>query len=179
MTVTLARWLDEHPAPKGLVLTRAAAQSDGPFRGVAGRIEIAPALPRIAGVFTTRSLWWVFVAASGTAVSLWMPVLAVPTFGAAISRRRAAMRRQLPRIVLEGARVTASSGDSAREFDLAAVTALAVRDAGPLEKSTSKDQLVELTTGGVRTHAWRGPRVQVAWLAALLGIAIAEAGGRA
>jgi hypothetical protein len=179
MTVTLASWLDEHPAPAGLLVARADATDDGPYRGGVDRVEIVATLARMAGVITFDATWFVLAAISGTVVYPWTAAFVAPAYGAAIAARRAEMRRRLPRVILEGTRATMSDPDGARELELATVTALDVLEAGQLEKSTSSDQLIQLTANGARAHAWRGRRTHVAWVADLLAVAIVAAGGRA
>ena len=178
MAVTLARWLDEHPAPAGLEITREAAAEDGPYRrGAAARVEIAALLPPLSGYGTVGTVYFT-IGAIGMAVHLDPAAFAglgLVAAAALLGRRRARKRRR-PRIVLEGARATLGGPDGAHELVLDEVTACRVVDTAGRTKSLGHDHVVEVVTGRERLVAWRGPREQLAWIAELLAVAIAEVG---
>jgi hypothetical protein len=181
MTVTLTSWLDEHPAPAGLVITRADATADGPYRSGGARVQVAIALPpRLSGVALVGTVYFA-IATISAAVHLNPVVIAEVALiaGGALFERAAARRRHRARIVVEGARATVSGRDGAHTLDLATISSCRVVDIAGRTKSLAHDHVVELVTDGPPIAAWRGSPEELAWIAELLGVAIANAGGRA
>jgi hypothetical protein len=183
MTVTLARWLDEHPAPTGLAATLAHATADGPYRVGVERVEVLEAVEiplrpsrgdkvrmaimDTAGVVGALALDFTLFIAAGTSLGL------------TILGRRAVRRRRVPCVVIEGTRASLSGFGAAHELDLAEVSACRFVDLAARHKTLGTEPAVELVASGESIIVWRGPREQVAWIADLLAAAIAEARGGA